>query len=184
MSESQDAKPDLSDIDIFDPEIYERGVPHEQFKRLRAHDPVHFQKEKNGRGYYTYDPDTRASTPDPEVEQMIRDFGQRQGVIQRDITDREVLERCLFPMVNEGARILDERIAIRASDIDVIWINGYGWPVYTGGPMFWADALGLGEVAAKIDEYGARLGGAHWAISPLLARLAADATTFQAGARG
>ncbi|MDH4146019.1 MAG: 3-hydroxyacyl-CoA dehydrogenase NAD-binding domain-containing protein [Acidimicrobiia bacterium] len=134
--------------------------------------------QKNGRGYYTYDPETRASTPDPEVEQMIREFGQRQGVAQRDVTDQEILERCLFPMVNEGAKILDEGIAIRPSDIDVVWINGYGWPVYTGGPMFWADTIGLGEVASKIRDYGERLGGDHWAISPLLARLAEDGSSF------
>ena len=73
--------------------------------------------QKNGRGYYTYDPDTRASTPDPEVEQMIRDFAARQGVAQREVTDQEILERCLYPMVNEGAKILEEGIASRASDI-------------------------------------------------------------------
>ncbi len=130
--------------------------------------------QKNGRGYYTYDPETRAATPDPEVEQMLRDFGARQGVAQREISDQEVLERCLYPMVNEGAKILTERIAIRGSDIDVVWINGYGWPVYTGGPMFWADTVGLAEVAGKIAGYHDSLGGEHWNPSPLLARLAAE----------
>ncbi|MCP5025731.1 MAG: 3-hydroxyacyl-CoA dehydrogenase [Actinomycetia bacterium] len=128
--------------------------------------------QKNGRGYYTYDAATRASTPDPEVEQMIRDFSVAQGHEQRDVTDQEVLERCLYPMINEGAKILDEGIAIRGSDIDVVWINGYGWPVYTGGPMFWADTIGLPEVVAKIEEYSAKLGGEHWELSPLLKRLA------------
>ncbi|MGI9614727.1 MAG: 3-hydroxyacyl-CoA dehydrogenase NAD-binding domain-containing protein [Acidimicrobiales bacterium] len=130
--------------------------------------------QKNGQGYYTYDPDTRASTPDPEVEQMIRDFAESKGVEQRPVTDDEVLERCVYPMVNEGAKILDEGIAIRASDIDVVWVNGYGWPVYRGGPMFWADTVGLTEVAAKISEYHERLGGDHWKPSPRLARLAAE----------
>ncbi len=119
--------------------------------------------QKNGKGYYTYDPETRASTPDPEVEQMIRDFAAGQGIEQREVTDEEVLERCLLPMVNEGCKILDEGIAIRASDIDVVWINGYGWPVYTGGPMFWADTLGLEAVVEKITGYHERLGGEHWA---------------------
>ncbi len=119
--------------------------------------------QKNGKGYYTYDPETRASTPDPEVEQMIRDFAAGQGIEQREVTDEEVLERCLLPMVNEGCKILDEGIAIRASDIDVVWINGYGWPVYTGGPMFWADTLGLEAVVEKINAYHERLGGEHWA---------------------
>ena len=128
--------------------------------------------QKNGRGYYTYDAETRASTPDPEVESMIRDFAIGKGIEQRDITDEEVLERCLFPMINEGAKILEEGIAIRGSDIDVVWVNGYGWPVYRGGPMYWADSLGLGEVADKIEAYGARLDGAHWELSPHLRSLA------------
>lgn len=128
--------------------------------------------QKNGRGYYTYDPETRASTPDPEVEQMIRDFAASKGIEQREVSDQEVLERCLYPMINEGAKILEEGIAIRGSDIDVVWINGYGWPMYTGGPMFWADSVGLGEVVDKIRHYADTQGGAHWELSPLLGRLA------------
>ncbi len=135
--------------------------------------------QKNGRGYYTYDPETRAATPDPEVEQMIRDFAAAQGATQREITDQEVLERCLYPMVNEGAKILEEKIAIRGSDIDVVWVNGYGWPVYRGGPMFWADSIGLTEVADAIARYHERLGGDHWALSPLLRRLADDGGQLQ-----
>ena len=88
--------------------------------------------QKNGRGYYTYDPETRASTPDPEVVELIRSFAVGKGIAQREISDQEVLERLLYPMVNEGAKILDEGIAIRGSDIDVVWVNGYGWPVYRG----------------------------------------------------
>ena len=118
--------------------------------------------QKNGRGYYTYDPETRAATPDPEVVEMIRDFASGKGIEQREVSDEEVLDRCLLPMVNEGCKILDEGIAIRASDIDVVWINGYGWPVYTGGPMFWADSMGLETVVDKIRGYHERLGGRHW----------------------
>ncbi len=134
--------------------------------------------QKNGRGYYTYDPQTRAATPDPEVEEMIRTFAVSKGFEQRDVTDEEVLERCLYPMVNEGAKILDEKIAIRGSDIDVVWTKGYGWPVYRGGPMWWADSLGLADVAARIRDHGARLGGPHWELSPLLERLAAAGGTL------
>ena len=126
--------------------------------------------QKNGRGYYTYDPDTRARTADPEVVAMIRAFAVGQGIEQREVSDEEVLERCLLPMVNEGARILDEGIAQRGSDIDVIWVNGYGWPVYRGGPMYWADSLGLETVIAKIRSYGERLGGSHWSPSEFLLR--------------
>lgn len=127
--------------------------------------------QKNGRGYYTYDSASRASTPDPEVEQMIRDFGRSKGIEQRELSDDEVLERCLYPMVNEGAKILDEGIALRAGDIDVVWVNGYGWPVYRGGPMFWANTVGLDEVVAKMGEYHQRLGGEHWNPSPHLGSL-------------
>ena len=130
--------------------------------------------QKNGRGYYTYDPDTRAATPDPEVEQMIRAFADARGHEQREVTDQEILERLLYPMVNEGAKILDEGIAIRGSDVDVVWVNGYGWPMYRGGPMYWADSVGLAEIVDRIKDYGDRLGGRHWELSPLLERLAAD----------
>ncbi len=135
--------------------------------------------QKNGRGYYIYDAETRASTPDPEVVEMIRSFAASQGVAQREVTNDEVLERLLLPMVNEGAKILEEGVASRASDIDVVWINGYGWPVYTGGPMFWADTIGLPEVVAKIKAYGESLGGRHWELSPLLERVAAEGGKLQ-----
>ena len=135
--------------------------------------------QKNGRGYYLYDPETRAATPDPEAEGMIRAFASRLSVQERPVSDGEILERCLLPMVNEGAKILEGGKAMRASDIDVIWVNGYGWPVYTGGPMFWAEGLGLDVVAAKIREYGAKLGGEHWELSPLIGRLAAEGKTFR-----
>ncbi len=127
--------------------------------------------QKNGNGYYIYDPETRAATPDPEVEQLIREFGERQGIEQREISDQEILERSLYPMINEGAKILAEGIAIRGSDVDVVWINGYGWPMYTGGPMFWADTVGLSEVAEKIKHYSSTLEGDHWEIAPLIEHL-------------
>ena len=135
--------------------------------------------QKNGRGYYTYDAETRAATPDPEVEQLIKDFAIGQGIEQRTVTDQEILERLLYPMVNEGAKILEEKIAIRGSDIDVVWVNGYGWPVYRGGPMHWADSVGLAEIAEKITGYSATLGGRHWSPSALLTRLAAEGGQLQ-----
>jgi 3-hydroxyacyl-CoA dehydrogenase len=130
--------------------------------------------QKNGRGYYTYDPETRASTPDPDVVELIRNFAESKGIEQREVADQEVLERCLYPMVNEGAKILEEGIAIRGSDIDVVWVNGYGWPVYRGGPMYWADSVGLPEVVDRITHYADTIGGRHWELSPLLAKLAAE----------
>ena len=135
--------------------------------------------QKNGRGYYTYDPDTRAATPDPEVEQLIKDFAVSKGHEQREVTEQEILERLLYPMVNEGAKILEEKIAIRGSDIDVVWVNGYGWPVYRGGPMHWADSIGLAEIASKIESYSESLGGKHWDLSPLLKSLAESGGQLQ-----
>jgi len=130
--------------------------------------------QKNGRGYYLYDPETRAATPDPEVEELIAEFAAGQGIKPREVSDQEILERLLYPMINEGAKILDEGIAIRGSDIDVVWVNGYGWPLYQGGPMYWADSVGLSEIVERIRHYGATLGGRHWELSPLLERLASE----------
>ena len=109
---------------------------------------------------------------------MIRAFGAEQGVTPRTVSDQEVLERCLYPMVNEGAKILKEGIAIRASDIDVVWINGYGWPMYTGGPMFWADTVGLAEVAARINALPGNAG--RRALGPVPAAQSASPPTVVA----
>jgi 3-hydroxyacyl-CoA dehydrogenase len=113
------------------------------------------------------------------VEKAIRDFAGRQGVPQRDISDQEMLERLTYPMINEGAKILQEGIAQRASDIDVVWINGYGWPVYRGGPMFYADSLGTGTVVERMGVYAARGDGEDFKPAALLARLASEGGRFQ-----
>jgi len=111
---------------------------------------------------------------------MIREFATDRGVVARDVSDQEILERLLYPMINEGAKILDEGIAWRGSDIDVVWVNGYGWPLYQGGPMYWADSVGLAEIVDRIGHYRETLGGRHWEVSPLLERLAADGGRLQA----
>ncbi len=133
--------------------------------------------QKTGQGYYDYDAERRA-TPSPVVEQLVLDFSAAQGISRRTISDQEILERCIYPMINEGARILEEGKAIRASDIDVVWINGYGWPAYRGGPMFYADAIGLDVVAQRMRAFETQL-GVQFALSPLLAKMAADAQRFQ-----
>lgn len=133
--------------------------------------------QKTGQGYYDYDAERRA-TPSPVVEQLVLDFSAAQGISRRTISDQEILERCIYPMINEGARILEEGKAIRASDIDVVWINGYGWPAYRGGPMFYADAIGLDVVAQRMRAFETQL-GAQFALSPLLAKMAAEAQRFQ-----
>jgi 3-hydroxyacyl-CoA dehydrogenase len=133
--------------------------------------------QKTGAGFYDYD-EQRNARPSPVTEQIIKDFAARSGQPQRTISEQEILERCLYAQINEGAKILEEKIAIRPSDIDIVWINGYGWPVYRGGPMFYADTVGLPQVVAKLEEYGPKL-GKDFTISPLLRKLAADGKRFQ-----
>jgi len=132
--------------------------------------------QKTGAGYYKYD-DKRNPSPDPEVEKIIFEVAKEKGIKRRQISDEEILQRLLYPMVNEGAKILEEKIAIRASDIDVIWVYGYGWPVYRGGPMFWADSIGLKAMRDKMLEFQ-RTHGDFWKPAPLLNRLADEGKTF------
>ena len=133
--------------------------------------------QKTAAGFYDYD-EQRAPRPSPVTEKIIRDFAARSGLPQRTITVQEILERCLYAQINEGAKILEEHIAIRASDIDIVWINGYGWPVYRGGPMFYGDTVGLAQVVARLEDYGPRMGNG-FTISPLLKQLAHDGKRFQ-----
>ena len=133
--------------------------------------------QKNGKGFYDYD-ENRNASPSPVVEQVIRDFAEKRQIQRRQITDQEILERCLYPMVNEGAKILEEGKAIRASDIDIVWINGYGWPVYRGGPMFWGELVGLDKILAKMKQFHAELGD-DFKPSALLERLVAEGKGFK-----
>ncbi|UUL83551.1 3-hydroxyacyl-CoA dehydrogenase NAD-binding domain-containing protein [Sphingomonas qomolangmaensis] len=109
--------------------------------------------QKTQAGFYDYD-EKRNPSPSPRVAEIIEEFRVREGAQQHDITDEEIVERTLYPMVNEGALILEEGMAQRASDIDVVWIYGYGWPVYRGGPMFWADTEGLKKIVAGLEKHG------------------------------
>jgi len=136
--------------------------------------------QKTGAGYFRYEKGDRTPIPDPEVEKIIVDVATSMGVTRRYISDEEILQRLLYPMVNEGAKILDEKIAIRASDIDVIWVYGYGWPVYRGGPMFWADSIGLRALRDRLLEFKKQSGDAFWTPAPLLDRLATEGKGFTA----
>jgi 3-hydroxyacyl-CoA dehydrogenase len=133
--------------------------------------------QKTGAGYYSYDPQTRERSVDPAVRQLVVDYATKAGRPWRDVSDQEILERCLYAMVNEGAKILEEGIAQRASDIDVVWVNGYGWPVTRGGPMYWADSIGLRVVVEGVRRYE-RLVGAEWRPAALLCRLAEQGKGF------
>jgi 3-hydroxyacyl-CoA dehydrogenase len=134
--------------------------------------------QKTGRGYYIYEKGSRAPTPDPEIEKLIEDKARETGVNRRAISSEEIAERTMYPMVNEGARILEEKIAARPSDIDIVWINGYGFPVGRGGPMFWADLTGLKKIAERLEYWHGKTGKDVFAPSPLLKQLAAEGKGF------
>ena len=122
--------------------------------------------QKKQAGFYDYD-DKRRPSPSPRVQEIIEDFRAKAGITARDISDEEIVQRTLYTMVNEGAKILEEGMAQRASDIDVVWIYGYGWPVYRGGPMFWADTEGLQKIVDGLKEQQARM-GSDFSFSQLL----------------
>lgn len=128
--------------------------------------------QKTKAGYYDYD-EHRKPIPSQSSAGIIEVFRSRAGVVQRDITDEEIVVRTLYTMVNEAAKILDEGIAQRASDIDVVWNYGYGWPRHKGGPMFWADTVGLDEIVTKLTDYSDIM-GKDFSVSELLAKLAKD----------
>jgi 3-hydroxyacyl-CoA dehydrogenase len=134
--------------------------------------------QKTSRGYYIYPEGSRAGQPDPEVVELVTQTSAELGIERREIDDEEVLKRCLYPLINEGARILEEGIALRPSDIDIVYINGYGFPEVTGGPMFWADQQGLDKVLADIRRFGEVYGGPAWEPAPLLEKLVAEGRNF------
>ena len=133
--------------------------------------------QKTGAGFYDYD-EKRNAAPSKVVEQLILDLAARKGIARRTVTDEEILQRCIYPMINEGAKILEEGMAIRASDVDIIWINGYGWPAYRGGPMFYGDTVGLAKVLETMRDFESRL-GADFKPARLLETMVAEGKRFQ-----
>jgi 3-hydroxyacyl-CoA dehydrogenase len=129
--------------------------------------------QKTNAGYYDYD-ENRNAKPSPVVEKIIKEYVAKHGGKTRAIADQEILERCIYPMINEGAKILEEGKAIRPSDIDIVWINGYGWPAYRGGPMYYGDQVGLDKVLGKLRIYE----GPSFKPSALLERLVAEGKKF------
>jgi 3-hydroxyacyl-CoA dehydrogenase len=132
--------------------------------------------QKTGAGWYKYDENRRAH-PDPEVADLVRKWSAEAGIPQREISPEEIVDRCILALVNEGARILEEGIALRAVDIDIIYLNGYGFPAYRGGPMWYADTVGLNKVCDRISQFH-RQHGELWEPAPLLNRLAQEGSTF------
>ena len=128
--------------------------------------------QKTGKGFYDYD-ENRQRSPSDEVLAIIADFAAREGKAQRAVSKDEIFARLLYPMVSEGALILEEGIAQRAGDVDLVWLNGYGWPAWTGGIMYWADHEGLGKIVAGLEQYGLP-------VAPLLRKLASEGGKFSA----
>lgn len=134
--------------------------------------------QKTGKGFYIYEGGSRTPIPDPEVEQIIVNASRRLGVERHSFDKKEITERLLFPMINEGARILEEGIAMRPGDIDVIYVYGYGWPVWRGGPMFYADQVGLPYIRDRLAEFAKRSGNDSLKPAALLTQLAAEGRGF------
>jgi 3-hydroxyacyl-CoA dehydrogenase len=136
--------------------------------------------QKTGAGWYRYEPGSRHPIPDPVVTAIIEEFRRKKGFTPRKVGAAEIVERCIYALVNEGARIIEDGIAQRASDIDLVYLNGYGFPAYRGGPMFFADQTGLHVVARALERIAAQPGSdaSFWTPAPLLARLAQQGRTF------
>ena len=134
--------------------------------------------QKTGAGFFRYEPGNRAPIPDPTVDAIIAEAAAEKSINRRTIPPEEILARLLYPMINEAAHILEEGIALRASDIDIVWFYGYGWPVYRGGPMYWADHIGLETIRDTLQKMSDRLGDAKLKPAPLIERLAAEGRGF------
>jgi len=134
--------------------------------------------QKTNAGWYDYVPGKRDAIPSKLVEDMIAEHRKTMGLTPRKISDEEIVQRLVFALVNEGARIVEEGIALRASDIDIVYLTGYGFPTYRGGPMFHADTIGLAEVVRIMQRYAGGYHGECWTPAPLLARLAAEGKRF------
>jgi len=161
--------------------------------RTNAHryppDPTYYQADaalhaagrlgqKTGKGFYRYEKGDRTRHDDPEAIRILGARAAELGVEQRLHTDQEILERCIYPLLNEGLRILEEGIAQRAGDVDVVWCMGYGFPRYRGGPMFYADTIGLPALLAGMEKYREMFGPMHWEPAPLLVRLVREGRTL------
>jgi 3-hydroxyacyl-CoA dehydrogenase len=136
--------------------------------------------QKTGAGWYRYEPGSRHPIPDPKVTAIIEQYRRQKGITPRKVSSEEIVERCIYALINEGARIIEDGIAQRSSDIDLVYLNGYGFPAYRGGPMFFADQTGLHEVVRALKSIAAQPGSDLdvWTPAPLLARLAHQGQTF------
>jgi 3-hydroxyacyl-CoA dehydrogenase len=172
---------DLSGLDIGYDVRQRRAAQYPNYRKLPIADRIVEAGrlgQKNGKGWYRYEPGDRTPHPDPEVARIIKETAAELGIAQHSFSDDEILKRMLFASVNEACKILDEGKALRASDVDVMWLYGFGFPRYRGGLMFWADTIGVREVYNQIAAWHQRY-GERWAPSPLLRRLADSGTPLR-----
>jgi 3-hydroxyacyl-CoA dehydrogenase len=136
--------------------------------------------QKTGAGWYRYEPGSRDPIVDPVVTDLLEKYRAKKGITPRPVSNEEIVERCMYALVNEGANILEDGIAQRSSDVDVVYLNGYGYPTFRGGPMFYADQVGLAEVARVLRRIAATPGvdKSFWTPAPLLVRLAHEGSSF------
>ena len=139
--------------------------------------------QKTGAGFYTYDPETRERQNDGSVVNLVRKEAQKRGVEQRTFDDKDIINRLIFSLINEGAAILDKGIALRPGDIDIAYIYGYGFPAHKGGPMFYADAVGLANIVERMNDFQEGTGKNDWQPNALLEKLAREKQTFSAWAK-
>jgi len=133
--------------------------------------------QKTGAGWYRYEPGSRTRIPDPVVEDIAAEEAARRGISRRVVSDEQIIARIMTALANEGAQVLADGYTIRASDIDVVYVNGFGFPRHRGGPMFYADTVGLQTVLARVNEYRQQFGD-YWQPSPLLERLEREGRAF------
>ncbi len=156
----------------------EAGVPHEPTVADKLCELGRFG-QKTGAGWYRYAPGVRDALPDPVVDELLAQYRAERGITPRKISDEEVVQRCIFALVNEGARILEEGIAVRASDVDLVYLNGYGFPAHRGGPLCYANEMGLFNVVRTLRDFAAEPGAFDWwQPAPLLLKLAEEGRTF------
>ncbi|HVV93613.1 MAG TPA: 3-hydroxyacyl-CoA dehydrogenase [Hyphomicrobiales bacterium] len=171
---------DLGGLDIDWSVRKERGEPEPVVDALVERKQL---GQKTGAGIYRYEKGDRTPRPNPDTAEIVREAQAARGIRPREISDQELLERQLYPMVNEAAKILDEGVAIRPGDIDVVWVYGYGWPAARGGPMYWADSVGLETIRDRLRRFHEETGDDAFKPAPLLDRLADQGRTFAAWAK-
>ena len=181
MAMGPNAVGDLAGLDVGYKTRKERPDPPDDPRFYRSADvlvEMGRYGQKTGKGNYRYEEGSRTPIPDPEVEAIILDEARKLGIERREIGETEIVERCIYGLIVEGARILEDCIAARSSDIDVVWINGYGFPRHRGGPMKYADEIGVDKVYASVSDFCERFGAEYWEPPALLKALAESGKTF------